>query len=89
MLISLLFFVFLNLLSLGNNSRMCSNCGYSGGMKGVLLSGKKFLNSAVILLVTLFPILLYYYAEKGKFACPRCGRTSANVTVKSRLRDLE
>jgi len=88
-LIFMLFFVFLNLLSLGNNSRMCSNCGYSGGMKGVLLSGNKLLNSAVIFLVTIFPILLYYYAEKGKFVCPRCGRTSANVTVKSRLRDLE
>jgi hypothetical protein len=84
-LISMLVFVCLNLLSLSTNGRICTNCGYSGGMRGVILSKKAFLNSILVVLVRFLPIFLYYFAERGRFVCPRCGRTTANMTVKSRL----
>ena len=78
-----------NLISFGSNARFCTNCGYSGSMKAVTLTAGPFLDAVVKLLVSLFPVLLYYYAERGRFICPKCGRTSANVTVKRRLRELE
>ncbi len=89
LLISLLIFTFANLASISNNSRICTNCGYTGSMKAVILSKTKLVNSVLVFLVGLFPVLLFYYAEKGRFFCPRCGRTSANVTVKSRIREME
>ena len=88
-LISLLLFTFINILSVSNNSRICNNCGYTGSMKAVLLSPTRFLNSILVFLVGLFPVLLFYYAEKGRFFCPHCSRTSANVTVKSKIRAME
>ena len=88
-LISLLLFTFINILSLSNNARICNNCGYTGSMKAVLLSHTGSLNTILVFLVGLFPVLLFYYAEKGRFFCPKCSRTSANVTVKSKIRSME
>ncbi len=88
-LTSFFILVFVNMLALSNNSRLCNNCGFTGSMRPFVLSEKKLFNSVLVPLVRFFPLLLYIYAEKGRFMCPRCFRTAANVTVKSKLRTWE
>lgn len=82
-------FVLANIFSLTHHARFCSTCGYSGSMKAVALTEKQGLNSILVLLVGLLPLLLFYFAERGRFVCPRCSRSSTNVTVKSRLKEIE
>jgi len=87
-LIALMVFVFINIMAVSANARICSTCGYTGSMKAVTLSEKPLVNSLLIFLVTFFPVLLYYYSERGRFLCPHCRRTSKNVSIRSKLRDI-
>jgi len=87
-LIALMVFVFVNIMAVSANARICSTCGYTGSMKAVTLSEKPLVNSLLIFLVTLFPVLLYYYSERGRFLCPHCRRTSKNVSIRSKLRQI-
>jgi hypothetical protein len=85
-LISMIAITFINLISSSDNARFCTNCHYSGGMKAVSLSENQYLNSLLIFLVKVFPVLLYYYSERARFTCPRCHEISMNVSI-NRLRD--
>ena len=87
-MITILAFIIINIVSASNNLRICSKCGYTGTMKAVTLSDKPLINSLLVALVTVFPVLLYYYSERGRFLCPICRRTSTNVSMRSKLRDM-
>lgn len=87
-LISIMVFTLINLLSAGYNTRICSNCGYAGSMTAVTLSKNQFVNSWLIFLVRFFPVVLYCYSERGRFLCPECRRTSANVSMKRKIREI-
>jgi hypothetical protein len=87
-LIALVVFVFINIMAVSANARICSSCGYTGRMKAVTLSEKPSVNTFLIFLVTFFPVFLYYYSERGRFLCPHCHRTSKNVSIRSKLRDM-
>ena len=87
-MITILAFIIINIVSASNNLRICSKCGYTGTMKAVTLTDKPLVNSLLVALVTVFPVLLYYYSERGRFLCPICRRTSTNVSMRSKLRDM-
>ena len=80
-LISIVVFIFINLIAASDNARFCTNCHYSGRMKIISISKKHYLDSLIILLANVFPIFLYYYSERARFLCPRCNRTSTNVSI--------
>lgn len=73
----------INLISISYNGRICTTCGYTGSMKAITLSKKPSVNSLLIFLVKVVPALLYYYAGRGRFRCPRCNRTSTNVPIRA------
>jgi hypothetical protein len=74
-------FVMSNLIASTHNDRICSRCGYIGSMKVLSVSGNPFVNSILKLLIAVFPVLLYYYSERGRFICPVCNRTNANMYI--------
>ena len=79
-------FVMFNFIATFHNNRICSECGYIGSMKAKSLSDKPFLDSLLKLLIALFPVLLYYYSERGRFICPVCYRTSTNMSLRRKLK---
>ena len=79
-------FVMSNLIASTHNDRICSRCGYIGSMKVKTVSDKPVINSILKLLIAVFPVLLYYYSERGRFICPVCNRTSTNMSLRSKLR---
>ena len=81
-------FVVVNIMSVGHNARVCTRCGYIGHMKAVTLAETSFLNSLLKTMVTVFPVLLNYFAERGRFVCPVCRRTSTNVTMRRKFKDV-
>jgi hypothetical protein len=85
----LLVFVFINIIAVSANARICRNCDYTGSMNAVTLSRKPSVNSLLIFLVKFFPVLLYYYGERGRFMCPLCRRTSTNFSIRSKRRDMQ
>ena len=87
-LMSMLAFTLVNLIAASYTTRICSTCGYTGIMKAVILSEKPVINSVLVFLVWAFPLLRYYYSERGRFRCPTCRRTSTNVSVRSKLKNL-
>ena len=80
-LISIVAFIFINLIAASDNARFCTNCHYSGRMKIISISKKHYLDSLIILLANVFPVLLYYYSRRARFICPQCNRTSTNISI--------
>ena len=76
--------ILVNLFSISSNARHCSYCKYTGHMR--LINVESSTNEKLILFMTkIFPLLLYFYAEQGRFLCPRCHRSSANTAIRSML----
>ena len=62
--------------------RICSTCEYKGKMEPITLSTVPVLNWIIKLSVKVFPEILYFYQEKGKFECPKCYHTKTNFSIK-------
>ncbi len=71
------------------STRFCSVCSYSGEMSPVTLSKKPFFNKILLLVVKVVPEVLYFYAEKGRFKCPKCHRVNTHISLKKNPQELE
>jgi hypothetical protein len=87
--IFLIVFTYFNFMAIGDNSRYCTSCGYTGTMKAKSLCYNPTLNRFFKVLIEVLPVFLYAFSTKGRFICPQCLRSSTNKSIKMCIEDVQ
>lgn len=86
MIVAILFVVFLICsITFANyySTRVCTSCGHIGKMRALRVSHQPVANTFLLAIIKMVPQILYFYADSGKFECPKCYKSDSNVSLRS------